>query len=103
VVIARAKEAGMDDPKKPLVCMVSRYQRMTPPPGSPNLPRFKEEYARRGEYDLLPLFVKGGGLGAALDLAIRKKRVHFRTAEEVGPNDIDRVCLGPPRNQPSDN
>jgi hypothetical protein len=104
VVAARARAAGLADPGETLLaCWAVRHHRMEPPPGSPNLSRLKEAYARRGEYQLLPLFVEGGGLAAAPDLAIRKKRVHFRTVEEVGPNDADRVCFGPPRDRPGDN
>jgi hypothetical protein len=93
VVLVRAKVAGIEDTSKLLMSLVSRIHRMTPPPGSPNLPKFKEQYAKFGDYELVPVFIRGGRPEPAFDLAIRKKKIHFRAVTDVGTNDIDRVCF----------
>ena len=41
----------------------------------------------------MPVFVKGGQPQPDFDLAIDKKRVHFRNVADVGTNDIDQVCF----------
>jgi hypothetical protein len=72
-----------------------RVHRVNPPPDSPNLPRFKEAFAKHGSYLLAPVFMDGGRPRPELGLAIAKTKIHFRTVANLGPDDIDRACLNP--------
>jgi hypothetical protein len=67
---------------------------MKVPPDSPHLPAFKEEFAKRGSYALLLVFLQHGRPTPARGLAIEKTKIHFRQASEIGPDDMDRVCFG---------
>jgi len=73
----------------------TRMNRMTPPGESPNLAFFKESYKKHGEYLLVPATCKadGSNLQVAPHLAIRKRIVHFRNAEDIPEDDIDSIVL----------
>jgi hypothetical protein len=72
---------------------MSRLNRMHPSPGSqPMLPRFKEEFAKHGEYLLAPVTRRGDGqLWFDVELGIVKHKIHFRHVGEIANNDIDAV------------
>jgi hypothetical protein len=93
-VRVRAREQGLDDRQNPVMMMVSRVHRMTPPVNSPNLADFKREFAKYGRYVLLPVIFVDGQPTPQYDLSIEKTKIHFRTAAEIGDNDIDSACFG---------
>lgn len=77
----------------PLVLTVGRIHRMHPEPGSPHLPRFKQEFAKHCRYYLIPVSPK---LEPIFDLCIGKTEVHFRNVADLGPDDVDRVIFDDP-------
>jgi hypothetical protein len=89
----RAKEQGLPDPKR--LVTITRIKRLDAPPDSPNLPNFKKAFSNHGRYMLAPVFMVGGQLRPALDLSIGKTIVYFRRIQDIGPDDIDRVCFDP--------
>jgi hypothetical protein len=95
-VMERAKEQGYADPRKLVMGLVSRVHRMNPPPGSPNLANFKKEVARHERYGLVPVFLRNGNPTPDMGLVIEKSKIHFRLVEEVGADDIDKVCFSNP-------
>ncbi len=85
----RARAEGKDISAEYLV-MVSRIHRMKPEPGSPHLPKFKQEYARHGGYYLIPVSGSlSGKLTPHFEYAISKKQIHFRDALEITKDDMD--------------
>jgi hypothetical protein len=87
------EQGGADDPAWRLTAVCGRVHRMKAPPGSPNLTNFKAEYAKYGRYQLLPVYLAVGRPQPDPGLMIEKRLVHFRTVEELGPDDIDRLAL----------
>lgn len=95
--IKRYEEAGLKiDPNGALFAMVSRINRMNPPPESKNLEMFKEAYRHFKSYFLIPATNKpdGSQFKPLLDLAIFKNSIQFRRVEDIGENDIDSVVIG---------
>jgi len=92
----RAKDLGEEfDFGKAII--VSRIHRMNPDPKSPFLRNFKKAYSRHKQYLLIPLFGSKISKSAPVphfDLSIKKKDVLFRRAEDIEPNDRDRVIFG---------
>jgi hypothetical protein len=74
---------------------VSGYMvhRVTPPSGADFLSAFKADLARHGRYTLIPILWGGCRFEPVPDLAVGMTRVQFRSATEVGANDVDRVCF----------
>jgi hypothetical protein len=89
-VVERAQEGGHSDPR--FIGLLSRIKRIDCPK-SPHLLNFKREFRKHGKYRLAPAFLSSGQPKAELTLAIEKSKIHFRTAAEVGPKDIDRACF----------
>lgn len=94
-VLKRYRDAGLSVEDGSFLGSVSRLNRMTPPPGSPNLPRFKEAFRKHGEYLLVPATCNpdGSNLQFAPVLAIQKRVLYLRNTVEIGKNDIDSVVL----------
>jgi hypothetical protein len=95
-VLRRFKQAGLPADPDPVLITVSRIHRMNPAPGSRYLPLFKEGYKEYGEYLLVPAVCEPDGSNPQMApvLGIRKKMIHFRRAEDIGPNDPDIAVLG---------
>jgi hypothetical protein len=93
----RYKDAGLVvDEKNSMFMMISRLNRMNPAPGSNNLEMFKEAYRHEKTYRLVPAVLKPDGSVATplVELGIIKNTIHFRRADEIGPNDPDSVVFG---------
>lgn len=91
-ILARATAEGVVVPDA-AVPWGSRVNRMYPVPGSPlMLARFKEEFAKHGEYLLAPVTRRGDGqLWFDVELGIVKHKVHFRHVGEIADDDVDAV------------
>ena len=93
VFIRRIKAAGFaysDD----LILTGGRVHRMNPPPTSPYLPWFKEQYRRSKTFWLVPGVIdEREQVRMIPELGIFKGRVHFRHVSELHPQDIDPVVL----------
>jgi hypothetical protein len=91
-ILARATAEGVVVPDA-AVPWGSRLNRMHPVPGlPPMLARFKEEFAKHGEYLLAPVTRRGDGqLWFDVELGIVKHKVHFRHVSEITDNDVDSV------------
>jgi hypothetical protein len=70
--------------------MISRMQRMLPANGSPHLARFKEEFRKHGRYSMIPVSAE---CVPDFELAIEKRKVHFRKAGEIQRGDLDSAVL----------
>jgi hypothetical protein len=89
----RVRAEGKDISTEYIVT-VSRVHRMTPQPGSPHLPRFKQEYAKHGRYYLIPVSGSvSGKLVPYLEYAIGKKTILFREALEITKGDVDSAVF----------
>jgi hypothetical protein len=77
--LKRYREAGLKT-NNSLLLMVSRLNRMNPPPDSKNLESFKRAYRSRKTYFLIPGTCNGDGsqLRPMMELGIFKNSVHFR-------------------------
>lgn len=71
----------------------SRVHRMPPEPGSVHLSNFKRDFRRLGHYWLMPGFFRRGGPEPEWELAILKRKLALRTVDEIGEDDVDRVCF----------
>lgn len=93
--VKRLKDAGYDFDND-LMMMVSRINRMNPPPESVNLGKFKESYRDFKTYFLVPGVISKDRqkLKPIIELGIYKRNVHFRNVQEIDANDIDSVVLG---------
>ena len=91
-ILARATAEGIAVPEA-AIPWGSRVNRMHPLSDSPPmLARFKEEFARHGEYLLAPVTRRGDGqLWFDVDLGIIKHKVHFRHISNITDNDVDAV------------
>ena len=78
-----------------LLASVSRVNRMKIEDPM-NLQRFKDAYRKFKSYFLAPGVVdaKGALLKWSPELKIYKSTIHFRTVDEIGPNDPDHVVVG---------
>lgn len=94
-VLEHAKFQGHPEPEKLLLTLVSRVHRMNPDPTSTHLAEFKADFKRHGKYELMPVFKVGGDYRPAPELLVAKTVIHFRLFANVGPNDIDQVCVAP--------
>lgn len=86
----------LDPPKarKPTGAMVlARFNRMTPD-SDKNLNVFLADYKRAGVYLLMPALLEGGEPQLLSDVAILKRNLTVKLAKEVGPQDIEKLCLG---------
>lgn len=94
-VVARAREAG-HDVSADYVTVVSRFNRMNPPPESKNLEMFKRSFEKFGYYGLMPVIARNSAVTNVeplMDLAITKRSVLFRRVEEIGENDVDYIAI----------
>lgn len=91
--VKRFKDSGYEFDNDLLMC-VSRIHRMNPPLGSPNLPMFKELYARHKAYFLAPgVFSEDESIKPLFHLGIFKGKIHFRHVSEIDEQDLDSVVL----------
>lgn len=93
--IKRYKSAGYEYDDD-LLMMISRINRMTPPPESNNLEMFKELYRQYKTYYLAPGIISEDGkkLKPLYELGIFKGKVLFRHVSEFGVYDIDAAVTG---------
>lgn len=91
----RYKAYGFN-PDADIIYTITRMNRMNPTSDSPYLRLFKDAYRHFKTYLLAPGVVApdGSQLRPLLDLGIRKGRVHFRQAADIGPHDIDYAVIG---------
>lgn len=75
------------------VASVTRIQLMTPPPGSHNLERFKEEYKRHGKYFVTNLEIRDGQPTPNTKDMIEKKDVFFRKKNDIKKNETDYLII----------
>jgi hypothetical protein len=82
-----------------LTSRLGRWNRMYPIPGGPPLlPRFKEEYAKHGQFLLAPVTRGADGQDYfASELGFIKHSIEFRELSEIGMNDPDARALAMPR------
>lgn len=78
-----------------LASRLGRWNRMYPIPGAaPLLPRFKEEYAKRGQFLLAPVTPGPDGLNYFdSTLGLIKNNIEFRSLSEIPNRDIDSGAL----------
>ena len=92
-IYRRAEDLGLNVPKD-LIMVISRLHRMNPPPGSPNLAAFKEQYQRFGCYQLCPAVLTPDGVRLVEGMAIQKREIYFRDASKItSANDPDAVVI----------
>jgi hypothetical protein len=78
-----------------LVTFASRLQTMEAS-SDINLRRFLEGYAREAAFLLMPSYVGSDGQPVLLsELALLKRRITVKDADEVGENDIEQIALPP--------
>ncbi len=66
----------------------------TPPGGSPHLATWKQLYAERGEYAIVPVFITGASPDPQYDKQLVKRQVFLRSVRDVvGPNDPDAFVM----------
>ncbi len=66
----------------------------TPPEGSPHLAAWKQLYAQRGEYAIVPVLMTGGGPDPRYEQQLVKRQIHLRNVRDlVGPNDPDAFVM----------
>ena len=70
--------------------LMTRFNRMSPPPDSPHLRQFKIDLQKHKRYSLIPVSTSKEPL---LDCAIEKTEIHFRTVSELTKSDFDAVVL----------
>jgi len=70
--------------------VIGRVRRTTPEPGSPHLPRFKDDFAKHKRYFLLPV---SADLKPEVEFAIEKTKILFRDASEVRSDDLDVIAF----------
>ena len=86
------KEKDIADLKDDMqIQMMSRYQRLQPQ--EQGLDRFKTTFAQRKEYIILPAFYIESNIQPHFELAILKREVHFRDAQDISQQDIDSVVF----------
>lgn len=93
VIIAR-KLLEKDQPQSNKVTTVASRSLVMEPSNSANLDRFLSSYRRTGEFYLLPAF--GGGaemLTFATELALAKRELTIKSAQDIGKGDIEYVSL----------
>jgi hypothetical protein len=74
--------------------IISRLHRMNPPPGSPNLAAFKQQYQRFGCYQLCPAVMAADGVRLFQGMAIQKREIAFRNAIDIQSiNDPDSAVI----------
>ncbi len=78
------------------VAYMSRCHRMNPAPGSPHLPKFKEEFRKHGQFRFVPVGGSASSPRPVMELAIEKYSVHLRHADELTQQDPDHCVLGKP-------
>jgi len=76
---------------------ITRFNEMNPAPGSPHLQRFKADLEKWGVYFLMPGTQRDGVITPATDVAIQKRAVVFRNAQDITEHDVDRVVLSKER------
>jgi hypothetical protein len=91
----RLKAAGYNVSEHDLQLFVSRINRMNPEPGPRFLEFFKQQYREHKIYLLAPCVISKDlkSVTPLSDLAIRKGKIEFKKASDVGPNDIDSVVF----------
>ena len=62
---------------------MSRYLRVNPPPGSPNLPRFKQEFRKHQHFKFVPVLGTQSAPAPAFDFAIEKYRIGLKQADAL--------------------
>jgi hypothetical protein len=85
-----------------LTIRLGRWNRMYPIPGAPPLlPRFKEEFAKHGEFLLAPVTRGADGQNYfSSELGFIKHSIEFRDLSEIGKNDPDARALTMPQLAP---
>ena len=76
--------------------IVSRGKTMTPPSDA-NLSYFLSVFEQVGAYILAPAVKTLDGMpDILLELGLMKRQLSLKLASEIGPNDLERMVLGPP-------
>ncbi|MEP4546980.1 MAG: hypothetical protein ABJ000_12435 [Saccharospirillum sp.] len=93
-VLITSKLPETDDFKpNQVMTMASRSMTMTPDNGT-NLERFLKSYEQLGAFYVLPAFLNGAGPPElAFDLAILKRDLTVKRAQNVGEHDIEAMAL----------
>jgi hypothetical protein len=91
-ITAKANAIG-EDLTNQVATEVGRYLRVNPDPGSLNFPRFKRDYQRFRHFALMPVFGSFERPDPEFQLAVLKRRIHFRLVEELMDQDIEKVVL----------
>ena len=88
----RAAGFAFDDD---LLVMVSRINRMNPPPNSNNLEMFKSLFPKFKVYYLAPGVISSDGkdVKPLFELGILKSRVSFRQTVDIKDGDLDSVVI----------
>lgn len=91
----RLKAAGYSVTKHDIHFSVSRINRMNPEPCSQNLEIFKRLYREHKIYFLAPCVISKDlkSVTPLYDLAIRKEKIQFRKASDLGAGDVDSVIF----------
>jgi hypothetical protein len=66
----------------------------TAPGGSPHLQTFKQLFAQRGEYALVPVLLQGQDIEPRYDMQLVKRSLLLRNVRDIGPGDPDLPILG---------
>lgn len=66
--------------------ILSRIKRLTPSPESGHLAQFEKDFAQHRRYQILPV---SADLDAQFDLAIEKRELHLRQADDIDAHDLD--------------
>jgi hypothetical protein len=69
---------------------VSRVHRMITAPGSPHLAKFKGEFEKHKQYDLVAVSPE---VTPEFQFAIRKTEIFLRLASDIGADDVDAVVF----------
>ena len=73
--------------------VLSRFNRMQPDADT-NLRRFLVDYEKAGAYLLMPAIMEGREPQLLSDVSILKRNLVVKSARDVGPDDVERCCLG---------
>lgn len=73
--------------------MIATRSMTMEPPNSTNLEMFLAEFRRFGAYFLIPATVQAGDPNFFFDLAILKRSVSVKSADEIGEHDIEALAL----------
>lgn len=91
-IIKKAQDNNVEIPKE-LALTIGRFHRMNPDPTSINLERFKTDYFKFKEYNLIPGVIKNNKLKTIDGISIKKKEIFFRDSKEITATDLDSVVF----------